>query len=141
MGKKLSDDLEIIANKINKFSKEELPEKIRNLAQENIDQSFEKEQYQDGKSSKWEGRKNEGESSRTERRAILVKSAELIQSTEATIEGSTIVIGSDTKYAQRHNEGLKDMPKRQFMPIEGEAPPFENDIEQFIDDAMDEIFG
>lgn len=123
-----------------------------------VDAAFDKEKYPEGKSGKWQARKkdSEGGKARTERRALLVKSGDLrssiqVTDTRVTPDGIEVVLGTDSKYAQIHNEGLEGkafgkhsfkMPQRQFMPIEGEPLPadVQTDIDSFINAEMDKIF-
>ncbi len=134
-----------------------LPDPIVDAAQKLVDDSFRQEQYQDKKSSKWAGRENDDEAgeARGNRRALLVgpvprrnPGTPLWQSVEAERRGKDIVIGTDVEYAQVHNEGLRSgkgsgftMPKRQFMPIPGEASPIDAEVEKWMDDQMNKIFG
>jgi phage gpG-like protein len=148
--KNLSEDLARQKRELDALFNKKLPDKIITEAQDLVDNSFRQEQYQDKKSPKWSGRKvdPEKEKSRSERRALLVKSAELIRSIEIARRGNDVVISTDKEYGQVHNEGLKagrgkgfQMPQRQFMPIPGEAPPFEKEIDTFLDNALDKILG
>lgn len=134
---------------------QKLPDHIKDKAQQIVDNSFEAEQFQDGKSSKWKGRKNDAESSkaRTDRRALLVDTGKLIGAVEAEVRGKdTVAITVNdpeaNRYAAVHNEGLKagrgtgfKMPKRQFMPAPGEDfPELDKHVEKFLDSEMDKIF-
>src|SRR5690606_5876257 len=114
-----------------------------------VDDSLRNEQYQDKKSPKWQGRKNDDEAgdARTNRRALLVKAGNLIRSVEVEQTKDSIVIRTDSEDAQVHNEGLTTgkgrrtkMPKRQFMPIPGEASPIDDKVEKWYDGEMDKIF-
>jgi phage gpG-like protein len=150
-GKEFSDEMRENNEKTKVLLHKELPEFVEQQAQKIVDESFQKETYQDGQSTHWKERKNDNESAkqRQERRALLVKSSKLIRSVEAERRGDEIIIGSDAEYAQVHNEGLKagkgkgfNMPKRQFMPIPGESNPLlDKRVEKFLDDAMDKIWG
>lgn len=149
-GKEFSDEQRENLRKLDQMIGKRLPDKVADTAQKVVDDSFMKEQYQDGKSAKWKGRKNDKESTkeRGSRRALLVKSAALIKSVEVERRGSDIVIGTDVPYAQVHNEGLKsgkgkgfEMPQRQFMPAPGETNAIiDKEIERFLDSEMDKIF-
>lgn len=76
-------------------------------------QNFKNESYE-GK--KWKKREGEEEQDRKKRRALLVKSGRLRRSVRVVkIEGKRVIVGSDVPYAQRHNEGLKNMPQRKFL--------------------------
>lgn len=150
-GKDMLRDLEEQGRKLDNLIRKDLPLKIIQEAERNVDESFQKEQYQDGKSSKWAPVKSNKESgkARSDRKGVLIGSGDLVASVEADQEGINIVIGSDKVYAQIHNEGLQGtafgkhsfkMPERQFMPKPGEEPPFQDEVNKFIDDQMDEIF-
>lgn len=149
-GKEFSREMSESSQKLGQLLSTQLPGFIADKAQQIVDDSFMREQYQDGGSSKWKGRKKdkEGKLSRSERRALLVKSGKLIKSVETEQRGADIVIGSDTPYAQVHNEGLKSgrgagfiMPERQFMPKPGQANERLNkQVEKFLDSEMDKIF-
>lgn len=142
-GKELSREMQENQIKFTLLVDRHLPEHIEQAAQKLIDESFQKETYQDGKSAHWKQRKNDKEANkpRTERNGILVKDGTLIATTNVERRGKDIIIGSDTKYSQRHNEGLAKMPKRQFMPIPGESNPIlDKEVEKYIDSEMDKIF-
>lgn len=140
-GKSLKDDVNDQMRLLTRLVADKIPDQITLLAEKNIDESFEKETYQNKKSKKWQSRKNDKESGkkRKDRRGILVKTGDLRASTGAEKEGRDVIIGSDKVYAQRHNEGLNGMPKRQFIPIEGEEPPFIKEMNKFIDTEIDNI--
>jgi phage gpG-like protein len=142
-GKEFGQEMNEQRDKFEKFVANELPDKIVVIAQKNVDDSFQKEQFQDGKSEKWDDRKNDDESGlpRDKRRALLVKEGDLIRDVNAERSGSDIVVGTDVPYAQRHNEGLEDMPQRQFMTIPGESNPvIDKQVEELLDNAMDKFF-
>lgn len=147
-----------MAESVRKFKQvieQKLPDHIKDKSQEIVDKSFEQEQFQDGTSPKWKGRKNdkEGGKARTDRRALLVDTGKLISAIEAEVRGrdtvAIVVTDPDAnKYAAVHNEGLKagkgagfKMPKRQFMPAPGEDfPELDKQVEKFLDDEMEKIF-
>lgn len=149
-GKEFSQEQRENLQKFKTLIGKRLPDKVVDVSQKVVDDSFMKEQYQDGKSSKWKSRKNDKESAkeRGQRRALLVKTGALIKSVEVGQRGPDIVISTDTEYAQVHNEGLHagrgagfTMPQREFMPIPGESnPEIDKHVEKFLDDEMDKIF-
>lgn len=138
--------------KFNKAFKDSIPKKVAQKLGEMASKAFDKEQYPDGKSSKWKTpkKKKEGQN-------ILVETGELARSyqdTEINVSGDSVevVIGSDKVYAQIHNEGLEgtafgkhkfQMPKRQVIPIQGEElpPDTQKEIDDYIDGIMDNILG
>ena len=85
---------------------EELPDQIEIEAQRIIDESFDKEQYQDGKSKKWAGRIGDSQG-RGQRRGLLVKTGGLHNTTTAKRKGDQVVISAAKEYAKIHNEGGK----------------------------------
>lgn len=155
-GKLFSQEMAENVQKFKVVIEQKLPDHIKDKSQQIVDGSFEQEQFQDGKSTKWKARKNDAEAgkARTDRRALLVDTGKLINSVEAEVRGKdtvAIVVNDPeaTKYAAVHNEGLQagrgagfKMPKRQFMPAPGEDfPELDKHVEKFLDDEMDKIFG
>lgn len=154
-GKEFSREMQETLQKFKVVIEQKLPDHIKDKSQQIVDKSFEQEQFADGKSPKWKGRKKDAESgkARTERRALLVKDGKLIASVEAEVRSKdTVAIAVNdpeaSKYAAVHNEGLQSgrggsfkMPKRQFMPAPGEDfPELDKHVEKFLDDEMDKIF-
>jgi len=143
-GREMSAEMLERYRQFNRLADVRFPDKVMDVAQQMVDESFRKETYQDGKSARWKERKNDSESSkeRTERRALLVKTGRLIKSTGAERRGNDIIIGSDTPYSERHNEGKKGTPRRQFMPAPGERnEKIDKTVEKWLDSEMDKIFG
>lgn len=142
-----------------------LPEQAERIAQDIIDNSFRSEAWKgEGGSNKWPDRKtpkgstNAAKARRAEassageretRRALLVKSSELIRSIEVQVFGDTLSIGSDKDYAAVHNEGLQSgrgpgfkMPQRQFMPIPGEAfEELERRLAEYLETELNKLLG
>lgn len=154
-GKEFGREMNENVQKFKTVIERKLPDLIKDKSQQIVDSSFEAEQFQDGKSPKWQGRKNDAESgkARSDRRALLVDTAKLIGSVEAEVRGKdTVAIAVNdpeaSEYAAVHNEGLQagrgagfKMPKRQFMPAPGEDfPELDKHVEKFLDDEMDKIF-
>jgi phage gpG-like protein len=154
-GREFSDEMNENIQKLNIVIAEKLPDHIKDKAQQLVDKSFQQEQFQDGKSSKWAARSNDKEAgkARKNRRALLVDSGALIAATEAEVRGKdtvAIVVNDPvaSTYAPVHNEGLQAgkgkgfvMKQRQFMPVPGESfPALENEVEKFLDAEMDKIF-
>lgn len=155
-GKEFGAEMNESLQKFKQIVEVQLPDHIRDEAQKIVDNSFAKEQFQDGKSSKWEGRANDKESSkpRTKRRALLVNEGKLISATEAEVRNKdTVAIAVNDPeasiYAPVHNEGLKagrgkgfKMKQRQFMPVPGEPfPELEDKVGKYLDEQMDKILG
>jgi hypothetical protein len=91
-GREFSDEMNNSSQRLQALISKRLPEKVKDELQKVVDTSFQREQYQDKKSSKWKGRKKDSQGSlaREERRALLVKSGKMIAAAEAE------VINSDT---------------------------------------------
>lgn len=144
-----------------------LPAKAELIAQSIVDESFRSESWKgDLSGQSWPPRKepsstsstraararrnaNSSQGARDARRALLVKSSELIRSIQVQLEGDTLSVSSDKDYAQVHNEGLQSgrgagfkMPQRQFMPIPGEAfEELERQLAVYLEDELNRIFG
>lgn len=154
-GREFGDEMKQSLERFKTVVEKKLPDHIKDKAQQIVDRSFEQEQFQDKKSGKWKGRKNDKEAgnARTDRRALLVKTGKLINATEAEVrDKSTVAIAINdseaSEYGRVHNEGLMAgkgkgfrMEQRQFMPIPGEPfPELEDEVEKFLDAEMDKIF-
>jgi phage gpG-like protein len=88
---------------------------IGNEAKNHFVKSFEIQGFQDAVTERWKPRKK---MEKGKRRAILVKSGDLRRSIKRERVNKfrlQVLISSDLPYARRHNEGLKNMPKRQFI--------------------------
>ena len=68
---------------------------------------------------------------------ILTDTGELGDSLTWSQENDQVVVSSDLKYAERHNEGTKGMPKRQFM---GPSKKLDQTIMAKFDREIDKIF-
>lgn len=152
-GKSLKTEFDDAIKQVDQLISKELPAEAMEQLQDQVNDSFSKEQFQDGKSPKWKARKDDSEANfdRSERRALLIKSEIGIESIEAEVlstDGKTVGIGTDNEYMPVHNEGGRagrgkgfDMPQRQHMPIPGEPnPKVEEALDNFMDDALDKIF-
>lgn len=146
-GKSMAADMRDTEVKLRVLFEKDLPEKIMEEGEALMADSFSKETYQGKKSSKWQGRKKTAPEN--EGRALLVESGTLVRSQYAMRWGQNIVLGagyevgkkSKWNLAQIHNEGLRPVPQRQFMPKPGEAAPeLEKTIDKFMDAEMDKIF-
>lgn len=154
-GKEFSREMSENIQKFKRVVEQKLPDHIKDKAQQVVDNSFKAEQFQDGNSPKWQGRKKDPEAgkARGDRRGILVDKGTLIAAVEVEVRGKdTVAIAVNdpdaVEYADVHNEGLKagkgagfKMPKRQFMPAPGEDfPELDKHVEKFMDEEMDKIF-
>jgi len=86
------------------------------MAKNHFTANFRKQGFEDEAVQAWTPRKKRERAGR----AILVKSGRLRRSINFRKKGKwSVVIGTDVPYAQRHNEGLNKMPKRQFIGYSG----------------------
>lgn len=148
-GRTLSQDLKKSEHQYRELVAIRLPEKAEQLLLKVVRGSFVQQKYVDGKSSKWEKKKKENGN-----KILHGATADLSKSFETEIrkagKDTTVSIGTDVVYAQIHNEGLMGkafgkysfkMPKRQFMPMQGEEHPVVNRaLDYFMDKEMDKIF-
>lgn len=155
---KLSDDSERIRREMAELRNNVLPNYLEKKLMQNTDDAFDNEQYP-GK-GKWKDRsdkwlkksdKKDNAFARTERRGLLIgSSADLRRSIETDTQKGEASIGTDVIYAQIHNEGLQGnafgkhaftMPERKFMPVEGDEPPFQKEVDDYIDKRVQDILG
>jgi len=143
----MDKDFKRMKRQLGKLIQTDLPRHGMEQAEEIVQDSFDKEQYQgQANSRKWKGRDKEDDSLREERRGLLVQSGRLRASVEAEQQGSNIVLTAGYKVgkwnlAEIHNEGLKPQPPRQFMPKPGEDfPEWDDRMEKYLDDKLDRIF-
>jgi phage gpG-like protein len=108
--------------------------------------SFRKQGWDDKNVQKWKPRKRTtyktkgGKTVDDTTRAILVKTGDLRRSiirNPANRASLTIKISTDLVYAARHNNGLKNMPKRQFM---GDSYNLNEKVKAVIVKRLDNIF-
>jgi phage gpG-like protein len=108
--------------------------------------SFRKQGWDDQSVQKWKPRKRTtyktkgGKTVDDTTRAILVKTGDLRRSiirNPANRAALTIKISTDLVYAARHNNGLKNMPKRQFM---GDSYNLNEKVKAVIVKRLDNIF-
>jgi phage gpG-like protein len=150
-GKEFSVEMRESFVKFNNLIDKRLPEKVEVLLEKVITDSFQAEEYQDKKSSKWQGRKKKDLDDAGRKLLIGKGSGKLKRSIEVSRDGKEIKASTDVVYAQIHNEGLQGkafgkypfkMPQRQYMPIPGEANQVLDDaVEKWLDGEMDKIFG
>lgn len=109
--------------------KKTLPAKLGNGAVKFFRSNFDREGFLDRSVSKWKRRKYRP---RGGQKKILTVSGRLKRSIRRLqTSWGRIVIGSKgVIYAERHNEGLKGMPKRQFI---GESATLEKAIKKRIE--------
>ena len=125
-----------------------LPQKAVELAEDIVLKSFDTEQYQGKKGqSKWAPRKRADKG--RGRRALLVQSGDLKRSIRVyydeaqravVIESDKAVGGGKWMLAEIHNEGLKPVPERQFMPVPGETfTVWEDAVAQWLERELDKL--
>jgi phage gpG-like protein len=126
-------DMQKFARKMVAFMHREAPHNIGKIAVTHTKESFEKSRYTEG-STGWEKRKKPNRKGKNDTKT-LINTGRLKKSInyEVSADGETITLQTDEDtgvYGQVHNEGLKagrgkgfTMPKRQFMPIQGEPIP------------------
>jgi phage gpG-like protein len=99
--------------------------------------NFRKQGFDDKNVQEWKPRKV---ADKRAGRAILVKTGDLRRSiirNPANRAALTIKISTDLVYAARHNNGLKNMPKRQFM---GDSYNLNEKVKAVIVKRLDNIF-
>jgi phage gpG-like protein len=159
----LAKDLRALAVKTAKFMEEDLPEIIATEGLNHIKKSFKDEGFTDSSLKKWKKRKTTDKRGRnitryrTNRvgrrgspnkygRSIVGRPTltghatggnKLRNSWRAKTRRNSVVFFSYKKYAQRHNEGLDGMPKRQYI---GASKVLDSKIEQKITRSLDRIF-
>lgn len=155
---KLSDDSEKMRRELSQLRDNILPQYLENKLIQNTDKAFDNEQYPSEqkwkeRSDKWLSQKSDkrdNKFTRSDRRGLLVGTGDLRRSIETDTAKGEVSIGSDKVYAQIHNEGLQGnafgkhaftMPERKFMPLKGDDLPFQNEVDQFIDNKIKDILG
>jgi phage gpG-like protein len=143
--------------KSNKFNLKQAEQKARkameaalvdvgNTAKVFFVDSFRKQGFDDKNVQKWKPRKRTtyktkgGKTVNDTTRAILVKTGDLRRSiirNTANRAALTFKISTDLVYAARHNNGLKNMPKRQFM---GDSYNLNEKVKAVIVKRLDKIF-
>lgn len=143
--------------KSNKFNLKQAEQKARkaleaaivdvgNTAKVFFVESFRKQGWDDKSVQKWKPRKRttyktkSGKKIDDTTRAILVKTGDLRRSiirNPANRAALTIKISTDLVYAARHNNGLKNMPKRQFM---GDSYNLNEKVKAVIVKRLDKVF-
>lgn len=143
--------------KSNKFNLKQAEQKARkaleaaivdvgNTAKVFFVESFRKQGFDDKTVQKWKPRKKKTYRTRSGKviddttRAILVKEGDLRRSiirNPANRAALSIKISTDLVYAARHNNGLKNMPKRQFM---GDSYNLNEKVKAVIVKRLDKVF-
>ena len=135
-------------SKSNKFNLKQAEKKARkaleaaivdvgNTAKTFFVENFRKQGFDDKNVQKWKPRKV---ADKRAGRAILVKTGDLRRSiirNPANRAALTVKISTDLAYAARHNDGLKGMPKRQFM---GDSYNLNEKVKAVIVKRLDKVF-
>lgn len=156
----LSKKLQSIAKKIPHIATTVIEVEGTNFIKDN----FDKEGFQDGSLKKWQPRKTTDKqgreltryrTNRVGRMGSLTKFGrhnqpgrpiltgfnsggnKLRHSLESTKDAKGVTWRTYKPYAERHNEGLKGMPKRQFI---GKSKTLEQNIERMLAKQLDKIF-
>jgi phage gpG-like protein len=101
-----ADKLVAILNELNQFIENDIPVIIGVEAVNHFKQSFINDGFTDTSLTKWASRKSK-RTGGTNSQPILTKSGELGDSIDYKVQGQTVLIYTDKKYAQIHNEGGK----------------------------------
>jgi len=143
--------------KSNKFNLKQAEQKARkaleaaivdvgNTAKTFFVENFRKQGFDDKTVQKWKPRKRTTYKTKSGKvvddttRAILVKTGDLRRSiirNPANRAALTIKLSTDLVYAARHNNGLKNMPKRQFM---GDSYNLNEKVKAVIVKRLDKVF-
>jgi phage gpG-like protein len=110
---------------------------IGNSAKSFFVENFRKQGFDDKNVERWQPRKK---ADKRAGRAILVKTGDLRRSiirNPANRAALSVKISTDLVYAARHNNGLKGMPKRQFM---GDSYNLNERIKKIIVKRLDKTF-
>ena len=119
---------------------------VGNTAKVFFVESFRKQGFDDKTVQKWKPRKRTTYKTKSGKvvddttRAILVKTGDLRRSiirNPANRAALTVKISTDLVYAARHNNGLKNMPKRQFM---GDSYNLNEKVKAVIVKRLDKVF-
>ena len=110
---------------------------IGNSAKSFFVENFRKQGFDDKSVERWQPRKK---ADKRAGRAILVKTGDLRRSiirNPANRAALSVKISTDLVYAARHNDGLKGMPKRQFI---GDSYNLNERIKKIIVKRLDNTF-
>ena len=110
---------------------------IGNSAKSFFVENFRKQGFDNKSVERWQPRKK---ADKRAGRAILVKTGDLRRSiirNPANRAALSVKISTDLVYAARHNNGLKGMPKRQFM---GDSYNLNERIKKIIVKRLDKTF-
>ncbi|GAB3734978.1 phage virion morphogenesis protein [Spirosoma lituiforme] len=115
---------------------------IRVEAVKHFKQSFRDEGFTDDTLEKWPDISGKRKAQKRKRNGnlppILTDTGDLGNSITGEENSQGVTISSDKAYAQRHNEGLAGMPKRQFM---GPSKALDRKIMAKLDKGIGKIFG
>lgn len=113
------ESFKITVSRIRQFLQRDAKTIVRVESVNHFKQSFQDEGFTDETLIKWpdisEKRKEQKRRKNGNLPPILTDTGDLGRSITGEDVTDGVVISSDKVYAQRHNEGLNGMPKRQFM--------------------------
>jgi phage gpG-like protein len=136
------EDFKLTVSRIRNFIQSDAKKIMRVEGVKHFKKSFQDEGFTDDVLEPWvdvsEKRKEQKRKKNGNLPPILTDTADLGNSIQGTITGRDITFGSDLPYAQRHNEGLAGMPKRQFM---GASRALNRKIEEQLDKGFGRILG
>ena len=132
-----------VGQKVNKLLKVDFPKIVKVEGLNFIHDNFDNEGFTESSGSvkKWKKRKKrKGKQGRKDKgRALMIKSGNLRRSWDNKTKASDnkVEFTSDKPYAERHNEGLDDMPQRQMI---GDSRELDKRIQDKLKREMDKIF-
>jgi len=144
--KNLSHDLARQQEAFRTLIEKRLPEHTAMRMEEHFHQSFAGESNAFASGGKWQKRKPTKNRKIERGQGTLIQTGTLKNSAETQIQGTQVTLSAGYEVgswnlAQIHNEGLKPVPERSFMPKPGEeSPVLTKEIQKFLDEEMDKIF-
>lgn len=137
-----SDQFRLTVNRVRAFIQRDAKTIIKNESLSHFRQSFQNEGFTDETLDPWPDITEKTKERKRRRNGslppILTDTGDLSRSLTGTIEGNDVVISSDLPYAERHNQGLQGMKKRQFM---GASRQLERRITRQLDNSFTRLFG
>ena len=135
------NDFNIAVSRLRAFVQRDTKTIIRVEAVRHFKQSFRDEGFTDDALEKWpditDRRKDQKRKKNGNLPPVLTDTGDLGNSITGQETSDGVTIGSDKSYAQRHNEGLNGMPKRQFM---GPSKALDRKIMAKLDKGIGRIF-
>lgn len=136
------EEFRLKVNGIRAFIQRDAKVIIKNESLSHFRQSFRDEGFTDNTLDPWPDISQKTKDRKRRRNGnlspILTDTGDLGRSLTGTIEGNDVVISSDLPYAERHNQGLHGMKKRQFM---GASRQLEKRISAQLDNGFTKLLG